>query len=355
MFNKKHRLIIITMIILLIILTGCQSPSQEVPQDQNNNQEENQPADEQLAEEVEVFASLFPEIVHDVTENTVTFVGGEEILTVTRSPQRVVVLQNSILDLWYLAGGEAIARVDGTTNVPDEAMDLPTVGSTSGFSLEAVIAMEPDLVIMSTAFSSHREIIPALIENNIEFVPITANMGPYEGFHRNLYLFSKILDRDDIFETRIHEITEEVAGLIEKVAVIGEKPSVAILFTSSRNVQLELNNSLAGEIAYMLDYENIASETGAEGANKVAFSMERLLELDPDFILVTTMGDLEQCEERLEQDVKSHEAWATLTAVQEDRIHFLPSDLFMFRPNARYPEAFEYLARIVTPEVFNLD
>ncbi len=348
MFNKKYFILIITMVFLLV-MTGCQSPAVE---SQNDNTSQN---DSSNQNETNLFVSVFPDIVKDVSDETVTFISGEDELTVTRNPQKVVVLQNSILDLWYLAGGEAIARVDGTTNVPEEAMDLPSVGSTSGFSLETVIAMEPDLVILSTAFSSHKEIIPALIENNIEYVPITANMGPYEGFQRNLYLFSKILDRDDIFETRIQEITDEVNYMIQKVATVEKKPSVAILFTSSRSVQLELNNSLTGEIAYMLGYDNIASEAGLDGANKVAFSMERLVELDPDFILFTTMGDLEECEERLEQDVKSHEAWGTLSAVQEGRIHFLPSDLFMFRPNARYPEAFDYMVRIVTPEVLGLD
>ncbi|MBG0765459.1 MAG: ABC transporter substrate-binding protein, partial [Tissierellales bacterium] len=49
---------------------------------------------------------------------------------------------------------------------------------------------------------------------------------------------------------------------------------------------------------------------------------------------------------------QSNDAWNSLTAVKEGRVYYLPKDLYLYKPNARYPEAFKGLAEIVYPEVF---
>lgn len=57
--------------------------------------------------------------------------------------------------------------------------------------------------------------------------------------------------------------------------------------------------------------------------------------------------------ERLKQDVEDNPAWSSLTAVKEGRYIVLPKDLYLYKPNARYVEAYEGLAKILYPEVFN--
>ncbi|MBN2284921.1 MAG: ABC transporter substrate-binding protein [Tissierellales bacterium] len=334
---KKTIIYILTAIFILTSFTACnQGQAQEVTTTSVESEIEN----------------LYPELIVGETDTTVTYLSTEGELTVTKKPQKAVILMNSILDLWYLAGGEAIARVDGTTNVPPEAMDVPSLGKSSAISMEELIALEPDLVILSSTFSSQVEMIPILEDNGIEYVLISGNIEPYESFKQNLYLFSKILDKQDIYDTKIAQITNDVQQIIDKASQIENKPSAVILYSSAKNVMCELPNSLTGDMAEFLGVINIAGDAGIEGANKVDFSMEILLERDPDFVLITTMGDVEECKARVEQDIVSNEAWNSLTAVKEGRIYYLPKDLFMYKPNARYPEAFEELAKIVYPEVF---
>ncbi|NMB09003.1 MAG: ABC transporter substrate-binding protein [Tissierellia bacterium] len=50
--------------------------------------------------------------------------------------------------------------------------------------------------------------------------------------------------------------------------------------------------------------------------------------------------------------MESNPAWSTLSAVKNDRYIILPKDLYMFKPNHRYAEAYEGLAKILYPEVF---
>ena len=41
-----------------------------------------------------------------------------------------------------------------------------------------------------------------------------------------------------------------------------------------------------------------------------------------------------------------------LSAVQEGRVYVLPRELFHYKPNARWAEAYEYLLAILYPDVY---
>jgi iron complex transport system substrate-binding protein len=237
--------------------------------------------------------------------------------------------------------------------VPEAAEDIEIIGKFYSVSLEKLIALEPDLVVVSSTVSSQMEMEDVLAENGIEFAPVDASTSPYSNFDKNVYLFSQILGTEDIYETEIKEITEAVDEIILKTKKSEKTPSAIVLFSSSKYVKCELPTSLTGEMLDYLGVENIVADAQIEGSTKVDFSLERLIERDPDYIFVTTMGDVEECRARVEEDIESNEAWNSLTAVKEGRVYYLPKDLYLYKPNARYPEAFKGLAEIVYPEVFS--
>src|SRR5690606_36654695 len=105
------------------------------------------------------------------------------------------------------------------------------------------------------------------------------------------------------------------------------------------------NNSetTIGEMFKDLGTINIADGSNEKLSSK-NFSLETILEEDPDFIFVQTMGsDMEAIEERLVNDVKSNPAWSTLSAVKNDRYIVLDSKLYTYKANHRYAEAYENL------------
>jgi iron complex transport system substrate-binding protein len=335
---------------------GCtQAQTEDEQQSEAQEEESNQDINEEKGDDNQGEESInpYPEFVIESTEDSVTYIDvrGEEI-TISKNPEKTIVLINSLLDLWYLSGGEAVARCSGDTNVPKAAEEIEIIGKFYSVSLEKLIALQPDLVVVSSTVSSQMEMEDVLTENGIEFAPIDASTSPYTNFDKNVYLFSQILDTEDIYETDIKEITGAVDEIIAKTEETGKNPSAVVLFSSSKYVKCELPTSLTGEMLDYLGVENIVADAQIEGSTKVDFSLERLIERDPDYIFVTTMGDVEECKARVEQDVKSNEAWNSLTAVKEDRIYYLPKDLYLYKPNARYAEAFQGLAEIVYPEVF---
>jgi iron complex transport system substrate-binding protein len=75
-------------------------------------------------------------------------------------------------------------------------------------------------------------------------------------------------------------------------------------------------------------------------------STEEILISDPDFILFTTMGD-ESAGQAYMDSLVSDPVWQTLTAVKEGRVYQLPKELFQYKPNARWAEAYQYLIELL--------
>jgi iron complex transport system substrate-binding protein len=164
---------------------------------------------------------------------------------------------------------------------------------------------------------------------------------------KTLYAFATIIGNDEANET-IANIDKQVSEIIDKTE--GKKsPSVLVLFGSTKSVMCELDNGLVGEMCKRLGATNIIENVNIEGTTKIDFSLETIVEKDPDYILVCVMGELDGVKERIAQDIESNEAWASLTAVKEGKIYYLPKELYMYKPNGRYPEAFQGLFDILYP------
>jgi iron complex transport system substrate-binding protein len=75
------------------------------------------------------------------------------------------------------------------------------------------------------------------------------------------------------------------------------------------------------------------------------FTMEQILLLSPEVIIVTTMSG------KGESDavVEGWRQWSGLPAVKNDRIHVVDSGLFD-RPGPRIIDALELLARLIHPD-----
>lgn len=83
---------------------------------------------------------------------TVTDIHGDET-RLDKRPESVVFLSGTPLNLWYSAGGKAVARPELTKNIrlvedkAEEIMALPSVGMPYAINTEAVAGHRPDLIV----------------------------------------------------------------------------------------------------------------------------------------------------------------------------------------------------------------
>lgn len=336
MKNFKNIIILLVLALSLSMLTACGNKGEVI----------GQPVVEDGPIEVK------DEYGITITDDKVSFIDGRgEEVTLNKKPERVVVLYNSYLEVWMQNGGNIVGRLeDGAGQEPIPGVENATIiGALGSISLEKVLEVNPDLIILNSGQKSQMELVPAIEENKIPFIAI--DYVGKEDYLRLVRLFTALNDREDLYMENGVNVKDEIDYYIEK-SPKDKNLKVLLMMASAKSVTARTSDSYVGEMLKDLNTLNIA-DTSNDALSDKNFSIEKILEEDPDFIFVQTTGiDLEKVRERMKEDVESNPAWSSLSAVKNDRYIILPKDLYMFKANDRYGEAYKGLAEILYPEVF---
>lgn len=340
---------ILTIVIIAVFFAGCSKTveNNEQPKTENIPSENQVKAEEENKKEEKVVS----EYGITINEEDVIFTdSSDEEVTIKKNPQRVVVLQNSLLEMWDQAGGTVVGRVEESEDkIVENAMSAEVVGAMGSPSLEKILALQPDLVIISSSYTAQREMRPLLIQNNIQVIDLDNDL--LEDYYKTVRLFTAITEREDLYENHVNNIQKKIDEIITK-APKDKNYKAVIMFATAKSITVRDSNTMVGEMIKDLNVINISDSTDT-GADTKTYSIEKILQEDPDFIFVQTMGsDSEKITERLKSEALDNPAWASLTAVKEDRYIVLPKDLYLYKPNDKYPEAYEGLAKMIYPEVF---
>ena len=129
-----------------------------------------------------------------------------------------------------------------------------------------------------------------------------------------------------------------------------DKRRVAILHSTAQGLSVQLDGSIAGNIVKMFGWENVAAGMTPMENNPDAapYSMETLAEQNPEIIFITSMGKIDDIKANMQKNIETNPAWQAIGAIQKNQIYYLPQDLFLLSPGLRYPEAVEYMAKLIT-------
>lgn len=340
MYKKRWVLTVVVLLFTMSLLAGCNS-SQDTGLDDVESVEESN---------VDVKEDDYGITSED---DHVKFKDGREIeVKISKKPEKVVVLFASFIDIWMNNGGE---KPIGIVQPSEEYMtpeieDIKTVGKRGSISLEEVIALDADLVIVSSNTSDHVEMIPSLEGAGTEVVALDYTYK--DDYFKIAKLFATINDELELYETQAQEVKSGIEEIIEKVPD-KENPSAAIIMSTKSNTSLRTSKTTLGEMFEDLNVVNIADKENNQEGNK-DFSLEKILEEDPDFIFLEIMGsDVDAVRDKIKADVESNPAWGSLSAVKNNNYIILPKDLYSYKANHRYEEAYENLAKTLYPQIFN--
>ena len=275
--------------------------------------------------------------------------------TLEKMPEKVAVLSGSMLNIWYDLGGKSVCTSDISSNIiltreyEEEMLALPSVGPVYHVNMETIVDAKPDLIItqagvQTTATDQLRE---------MGFPVISLLMKTYEDTLDMYRLFGMILGKEELAEEKIAKIEETVNGVVEKMPE--EKPSVVILYVTGQSLSVKLDGSLAGDIAKMLGFTNIASDLPPDtiGSENTPLDIEYIVEKDPDYIFVTSMvSDNETAMATMTEEFTNNPAWSGVGAVKSGNVIYLPQEYFLYNAGPYYGEAIEYMASAVYPEIF---
>lgn len=268
-------------------------------------------------------------------------------VTLEKKPQRVVALSTSLVNFADAVDGDLAGRPtlkSEDASLPDKYKDVPDVGPVYNVSVEKIVAAKPDLVLASA--DHHQKIISQLEDNHIPVLVLKTKT--YDDVKRNLELVGKVYGKEEAAKAKENELDQQIAAITQAVPQEGKR--IAIIHATPSAVSVELPTSIAGDIAKILHLQNVADGTpDGKDTTRIPYSMESLVQADPDVIFFTSMGSSKKIEKRIKDDVESNPAWASLTAVKEGRVYVLPENYFLLNPGLDYPKAVAYMANLVYP------
>ena len=171
----------------------------------------------------------------------------------------------------------------------------------------------------------------------------------FTDYLRVLEQFTRITGRADLYEHNGAALQSEVDRIIsvsqESIAESQWEngPRVLLVRAYSTGVKAKGSDTMVGAMLRDLGCINIADDSESI---LTELSMEKIIEEDPDFIFLTTMGSsTEAAIAAFAESFMDNPAWQTLSAVQNGRFIVLEKELFHLKPNARWPESYRILCR----------
>ncbi len=247
------------------------------------------------------------------------FIGRPVILAAPA--QRIVALAPHIVENLYSAGaGEKLVGVVSYSNYPIEATQLKQVGSYNAFSVETIVSLQPDLIVMWGSGNGMQTLqklealgIPVFVSEPRLLADIP----------RSIRLLGKLADTEATSEPEALRIENEIALLQNQY---GELAKLGVLYQIWNDPLQTLNGDhLISQIIQLCGGRNIFSDT-KNLAPKI--SIESVLLRNPDVIIASGMSKArpEWLDDWLE--------YPSLIAVKNDALFFVDPDHIQ-RPTAR--------------------
>ena len=269
---------------------------------------------------------------------------------VPENPPKVAVLLSSLADLWLTAGGTIDITVGETVErgFADGNVILVDSGAGKTIDVETLVAQNPDFVIYSSDLAGQASCADVLRDAGIPTAGFAVET--FEDYLRVLKIFTEILRTPERHETYGTDLKTRIDDLIASARTVADQPD--ILFVRAGSSAKVTKAKIAQNHFACVMLQNLGTRNIAEAAPVLldGLSTEEILLADPDVILFTTMGD-EKAGAAFMESYLSDPVWRNLSAVRQGRVYQLPKELFQYKPNARWGEAYEYLIQLLYGEI----
>lgn len=289
-------------------------------------------------------------LIAGASAETFTDAAGREV-TLNAAPERAVALLGSYGEIWIAAGGYLAGTTQDAVESPGAVAQggVTNLGSHSEPNMELLMELEPDLVILSADTAAHPAIAEVLEDAGIPCAFFS--VYDWRAYMDTLSLFTRLTGREDLYQAQLESVQAPIEALIESAQAqpgYGEKTALLLRAYATSVKAKGSEGAVAGPVLADMGLINIADNDSALSEN---LTLEAILEADPDYIFVVSMGsDLDVARKTLEDTLLSNPAWSTLTAVREGRFVTLDRELFHLRPNARWAESYQIIFDLLYAE-----
>ena len=308
------------------------------------------------------FLKLADEVVVD--DDSVTFqdASGDTPVTIRKNPQKVVNLYASFTTLWYEAGGTVVGCIGGSSSqelykeyigrdiTEDVGMTIAATSSSGKkWDTETILALQPDLIICSTAMSGYSTIQAPAEAANIPVIAMSYN--DFSDYLKWFKVFCNLTGQPELWESVALKALDEVVEVLAEIPE-SDHPTVFSMFSGSESLQANTSSTVVGGMVNAMQAVNIVDGwDNSTGAERLDINLETVFAANPDIIIVQCHAGADAAREQVEELYGDNAVWQSLKAVQNDKVYYLEKTLFHNKPNSRFAEAYQKLAEILYPDV----
>ena len=252
-----------------------------------------------------------------------------EALVLDQMPERIVCLSNAALQILVRCGIQPVAVTEPTASVeyPDWVYDLPVIStSMSSLDTEAIIAMEPDLLIVG---SYQKETYGQQFADAGIPVYYTSE-GPsiaYGEAREEAITLARSFGSEELAA----EIEAEFEAVEARAAAYtaSHDSQTMMIFFYTPGTYFQTSEGYLGSMLSMLPFENLADTVVDPASRTLPTDIETCLTLNPDVIFAISptapTADVIQglYEETFAQDP---DLWNQFSAVANDNVIYLSSE-----------------------------
>ena len=232
------------------------------------------------------------------------------------NPKRVIALSKSVAEMWLLAGGKLVGTTEDGLDLPGTE-DALSVGTLTTSSLEAIISLNPDFVILTLDIPLHKKLYVNLKDLGIK--TYIADVKNFDDYDKVISDFTDYTGRKDLYKKNVLEVKNKIQEILvnfrSQNGDVKEKSYLFLRVSSAKNKVLK--EHFGNEIFLDFGLKSIVEDN----SKLDEIGIEAILTKDPDYIFVVQQGNQKNAEEAFYRAFESHPAWNNLSAVKNKKVY----------------------------------
>ena len=264
-----------------------------------------------------------------------------------QTPQRIISLAPSITEILFALGLDS--KVVGDTDYcdyPEKAKILPKVGGYINPNLEAIVALEPDLVVL---LANQSQLIEQLKQLNLPTLAVKNTR--LNDIQQAIKIIGDRTQHQAQAEQLLSHIKQQINTIKHKTA---SKPRPRVLITMGHSMDSNQIKTIyiAGQHDFYNDLITLAGGVNAYQKTNLkvpSLSIEGIVQLNPD-IIIDIFPEADDHRINIKQAIQRWHKLDYINAVKNDRVYIVEQS-YATIPGPRLFLLLQKMAQLIHPEI----